>query len=272
MRGTRSTRTAPDHSGATAAYKRISEPTAIYTRISEDRQQGAGVRDQYEDAAELCRRNGWADVVPFEDNDISASTYARKVRKDYRRMLAKVHAGEIRRIVVAHIDRLYRQPKELEELIELADKGRVEIVSVYSGPVDISTSDGRAMARIQIAIAAKSSEDTSRRVLRAKQRNRDAGTFNGGPRAFGWRAITLTDSDGTQRQTWDPMTPDPVEADLIRQAVDDIIAGASLTAIAERWNDTGVAQPIAGRGGEDKEPRWTTITVKRILTSPRNAG
>src|SRR5215472_10312103 len=253
MRGTGSTRTAPDHSGATAVYTRISEPTAIYTRISEDRQQGAGVRDQYEDAAELCRRNGWTDVVPFEDNDISASKYARQVRKDYRRMLAKVHAGEIRRIVVAHIDRLYRQPKELEELIDLADAGKIEIVSVYSGPVDLSTSDGRAMARIQIAIAAKASEDTSRRVLRAKQRNREAGMHNGGSRAFGWRKLTVTEPDGTTRETWDPMTPDPFEAELIRKATDDVIAGASLTSIANQWIAAGVAQVHVGSGEEGSE-------------------
>jgi site-specific DNA recombinase len=269
MRGTsaatRTTRTRP---GSTAVYTRVSEPTAIYTRISEDRQEGAGVRDQFEDATDLCRRNGWTDVVPFEDNDISASRYARKNRPSYRAMLNQIREGKIKRIVVAHIDRLYRQPKELEELIDLADAGRIEIMSVYSGPVDLSTSDGRAMARIQIAIAAKASEDTSRRVLRAKQRNREAGLHNGGARAFGWAKRTLTGPDGTRRETWDPMTPDPFEADLIRRAVDDVIAGASLTGIAEQWNADGIAQVhVSG-----PEPRWTNKTVKTILMSPRHAG
>jgi site-specific DNA recombinase len=277
MRGTSAaTHTARVRPGSTAVYTRVTEPTAIYTRISEDRQHGAGVRDQYEDACELARHNGWTDLVSFEDNDISASRYTRAKRPDYRAMLAQIREGKIRRVVVAHIDRLYRQPKELEELIDLADAGRIEIVSVYSGPIDLSTSDGRAMARIQIAIAAKASEDTSRRVLRAKQRNREAGLPNGGSRPFGWRKVTVTDLDGTERETWDPMTPDPLEAELIGKAAEDIIAGASLTAIAERWNGARVAQPIVGRGGEAGEdapdPRWTTITVKRILMSPRNAG
>ncbi len=272
----RLSRTVPKRPGSTAVYTRDSEPTATYTRISEDRQEGAGVRDQFEDTTDLCRRNGWTDVVSFEDNDISASRYARKKRPGYRAMLAQIREGKIRRIVVAHIDRLYRQPKELEELIDLADAGRIEIVSVYSGPVDLSTSDGRAMARIQIAIAAKASEDTSRRVLRAKQRNREAGLHNGGSRAFGWRKITVTDPDGSQRETWDPMTPDPFEAELIRKATDDVIAGASLTGIAKRWIAAGIAQVHAGSGEEEAEdgpePRWTTVTIKRILTSPRQAG
>src|SRR5258708_18293862 len=120
-------------------------------------------------------------------------------------MLTQIREGKIRRIVVAHIDRLYRQPRELEELIDLADAGKIEIVSVYSGPVDLSTSDGRAMARIQIAIAAKASEDTSRRVLRAKQRNREAGLHNGGSRAVGWAQRTRTPPGGAPRQTRGPV-------------------------------------------------------------------
>jgi site-specific DNA recombinase len=269
MRGTSSaTRTTRTRPGSTAVYTRESEPTAIYSRISEDRQEGAGVRDQYQDATDLCQRSGWTDVVSFEDNDISASRYTRRQRPDYRRMLAQVREGKIRRIVVAHIDRLYRQPKELEELIDLADAGRIEIVSVYSGPIDLSTSDGRAMARVQIAIAAKASEDTSRRVLRAKQRTREAGLHTGGSRAFGWARLTVTEPDGSTRETWDPMTPDPSEAELIRKAVDDVIAGGSLTGIADRWNADGIAQVHV----EADEPRWTTRTVKSILMSPRHAG
>jgi DNA invertase Pin-like site-specific DNA recombinase len=269
MRGTSSaTRTTRTRPGSTAVYTRVSEPTAIYTRISEDRQEGAGVRDQFADATDLCRLNGWTDVVPFEDNDISASKYARRHRPSYRAMLNQIREGKIKRIVVAHIDRLYRQPRELEELIDLADAGRIEIMSVYSGPVDLSTSDGRAMARIQIAMAAKASEDTSRRVLRAKQRAREAGLHTGGSRAFGWVRLTVTDPDGTKRETWDPMTPDPFEADLIRRAIDDVIAGASLTGIAEQWNAAGIAQVHV----EGPEPRWTNKTVKTILMSPRHAG
>jgi DNA invertase Pin-like site-specific DNA recombinase len=253
-------------------YTRITEPTAIYTRISDDRMEGAGVKDQFADCFELAERNGWSGRLQhFEDNDISASKYARRVRKDYRRMLDRVYAGELRRIIVAHIDRLYRQPKELEELIDLADAGRIEIVSVYSGPVDLSTSDGRAMARVQIAMAAKASDDTSRRVKRAMRRVREAGDWTGGPRPFGWLRITVTDDNGTTRETWDPMTHDQAEAELIRKATDDVIAGASLTDVARRWNAAGIRQ--AQQSADDPlPPRWSGSNVRRVLLSPRNAG
>jgi site-specific DNA recombinase len=270
---TNAARSAGKPTASTAIYTRISEPTAIYTRISEDRMAGAGVKDQFADCYELAERNGWGGRLShFEDNDISASAYARKRRPSYRDMLAKIRDGEIRRVVVAHIDRLYRQPKELEELIDLADAGKIEIVSVYSGPVDLSTSDGRAIARIQVAIASKSSEDTSRRVERAMRRIREAGEWTGGPRPFGWLRVTVTDQDGTERETWDPMAHDPDEADLIRDAIQAVIAGASLTDIARRWNNAGVRQAQQSATADAPGPRWTGSIVQRVLTSPRNAG
>src|SRR5262245_48888058 len=102
-----------------------------YGRISEDRQEGAGVQDQRSDIMDLTERQQWTGpFVYFEDNDISASKYARQRRPEYRRMLAQVQTAQRCRIVVAHIDRLYRLPKELEELIDLAESGKIEIFSV----------------------------------------------------------------------------------------------------------------------------------------------
>src|SRR5437763_7199589 len=186
-------------------------------------------------------------------------------------MLSHSREADIGRSGYHHIDLLYSQPKDLEELIDLADDRDVEIVSVYSGPVDLSTSDGRAMARVQIAMAAKASDDTSRRVKRAMRRVREAGEWTGGPRPFGWLRLTVTDDDGTTRETWDPMTHDQAEADLIRKAIDDVIGGASLADIARRWNTAGIHQSRQSAAA-DTAPRWTGSNVRRVLISPRNAG
>jgi hypothetical protein len=146
---------------------------------------------------------------------------------------------------------LYRRPKELEILVDLADQGRVQIVSVYSGELDLSTSDGRLVARMLIAVASKASEDTSRRVKRAKQHARDEGRSGGGPRAFGWR---------------DAQTPDPKQAALIDRAVTDLLAGKSLGDIARGWNAAGVGQPQTGRA------EWTADVVRQVVSNPRHAA
>src|SRR5262249_19007630 len=123
--------------------------TGIYARISEDRQNGAGVDRQVEDCLAAAGDRGWRLVAPpFVDNDISPRAHPGRRRPHCRGLRAAVRAGTIQRVIVGPLDRLYRQPKELEELIDLADAGRVEIVSVTGGDVDLGTSDGRLVARM----------------------------------------------------------------------------------------------------------------------------
>ena len=71
--------------------------------------------------------------------------------------------GDVNRIVVYNLDRLYRRPRELEPIIDLADRGLI-VADVDKGDLDLSTGDGRYNVRIVVAGAAKMSDDTSRRV------------------------------------------------------------------------------------------------------------
>ena len=72
----------------------------------------------------------------------------------------------------------------------------------------------------------------------------------GGRRPFGYEADRIT-----IRQD---------EAGLIKQAVDDVLAGASVRSIARRWTEAGVAT-VTGAA-------WSGTTVKRLLCSARIAG
>ncbi len=225
--------------------------TAIYARISDDRQDGAGVSRQLEDCRALAKRNAWKPVIEFVDNDFSASRYTHKPRPAYRAMLEAAGSGEVSRVVIYHIDRLYRQPRELEDWIDLADQGRVQVVSAHSGDIDLANSDGRAMARVLVAMAAKESDDKSRRIKRAKQQAREQGRPHGGPRALGWV---------------DGMTPEPLEAAVIRGAVEALLAGTSMSDITRQWNAAGVRQPQTGKAA------WTPANVRQIMTNPRHAG
>src|SRR5262249_19179755 len=154
-------------------------------------------------------------------------------------------------------DRLYRRPRELEELIALADQGRVEIVAVEGGELDLSKSDGRALARVLAAMNAKESDDKADRIRRAKRQAREHGEPHGGPRPFGWARRQVVRSDGTTWETWDPMAHDPVEAELLRTACDDVLAGASLSDVRRRWNRMRVVQPQTDRAN------WMTDGVRQ---------
>jgi len=110
--------------------------TAIYARISDDRDgDRLGVGRQLEDCRALAERKGWTVVDEYVDNDISA--YKRRVRPAYRQMLADISEGLIDGLVVYHLDRLHRQPRELEEFFDVCDQAGVSDLASVTGDVDL---------------------------------------------------------------------------------------------------------------------------------------
>jgi DNA invertase Pin-like site-specific DNA recombinase len=99
-------------------------------------------------------------------------------------LLERAKAGLTQGIAVWHVDRLFRQPRDLERLIDLADQG-FRVISSH-GSRDLSDPDDRFILRIEVAHAARSSDDTSRRIRRRQQRYREEGRPVGGPPGFGF--------------------------------------------------------------------------------------
>jgi site-specific DNA recombinase len=227
------------------------------------------IRRQWKDCSEHAARHNWP-TITITDNDVSASRYSRrKVRIGYRDMLAAMEAGRTRRMVAWSLDRLYRQPKELEVFVDLADPeiGNRAIEAVMlPGDVDLRTPHGRFIARTLVNQAAMESDPTSWRMKRQKRERRSEGKRIGRTDAFGWLLVREDEPDekGHYKVIEDGVRHDEYEAGLIREAADAVPAGATVAEIARKWNDQGV--PTRRRG------RWYSATVKQILTSPRNAG
>ena len=97
---------------------------------------------------------------------MSASRYARRKRTEWARVIAMLDAGAANMLVAWELDRLLRQPRELEDLIDRADHG-LPVVTM-SGDVKLDNADGRFIARILVAKAAKESDDISRRTKAQK--------------------------------------------------------------------------------------------------------
>jgi site-specific DNA recombinase len=95
-----------------------------YARISSDREgDGLGVERQLEDCERLADRRGWEIVERFVDDDVSA--WSGKHRPEYERCLAALRSGELDGLLVYDLDRLHRQPRELEEFIDLCQQAKV---------------------------------------------------------------------------------------------------------------------------------------------------
>ena len=225
---------------------------AIYCRISKDTEgQELGVARQEEDCRALAQREGLTVAAVYIDNDTGASTRSRsKSRPQFDAMLAAAESGDFGVVLSYSSSRLTRRPLELERLVSLHEQTGVRFRTVVSGSDDLSTADGRQMARIRASVDAGEVERTAERVARKHLENAQAGRPVGGTRPFGWRD--------------DKVTLDAGEADLIRQAAKDVINGAPIRSIVSRWNAAGVTTSTG-------KP-WSRQTLRQMLRSPRLAG
>lgn len=225
--------------------------TAIYCRISRDR-TGAGLGVERQEAACRALATGLGvtetDVLVYTDNDVSA--YSGKPRPGYRAMLAAVETGDVARVIAWHTDRLHRSNAELESFINLIESHRVAVSTVTAGLLDLGTPSGRLNARLVGAVAVYESEHKGERILSKQAANAQAGKWHGGRRRFGY-------ADGNR-------TPEPTEAEAIRQAAAAVLGGLSLHAVAKAWNDHGV---LTATG----KP-WRSQNVGKLLTGAHLAG
>lgn len=222
----------------------------IYCRISRDREGlRLGVQRQEEDCRARAERDGFRIDHVYIDDDLSASTRARKPRPQFDDMMAAAERGEIAVIIAYSNSRLTRRPLEYERLIRVHEQTGVRFLTVVSGDDDLSTADGRMVARIKASVDAAEAERTSERVLRSVDQRSAAGHHHGGPRPYGW-------VDGIE--------VDKAEAKVIREAARRVIAGESLRGICDRFNARGTP---SAQGGE-----WKPSPLRRILINPRLAG
>ena len=223
---------------------------AIYARISSDRDgTQLGVGRQVEDCERLIERQGWQVEERYVDDDVSA--YNGKPRPAYRRMLDDLRGGYLDAVVVWDLDRLHRQPRELEEFFDLCKAANVSKLASVSGDVDLSTHDGQFLARILGAVAAKESDDKSRRIRRKKEADAQAGKIaGGGSRAYGYEDDKLTVRES--------------EAVVIRECAKRLLAGEALRSICTGLNDRGVPTSTGGQ--------WQAQTLRRMLLSARISG
>ncbi|MGY4942832.1 recombinase family protein [Streptomyces nigrescens] len=164
---------------------------AIYVRISQDRGgAGLGIARQEEDCRALCARKGWDVIDVYPDNDVSA--YSGAPRPKWQELLADINEGIVNAVVCWHVDRLTRSPRELEDVIDLADRHGLELATVI-GEIDLATPTGRMIARMLGAAARHEAEHKAERQQRQRRQAAEAGKVaGGGKRPFGYEDDRIT--------------------------------------------------------------------------------
>jgi DNA invertase Pin-like site-specific DNA recombinase len=239
----------------------------LLARISDARNgDDHGVASQLRDLRRYAARLGWkpgeAATHEITENDTSAfkrrkiilpdgSRQLRTVRPGFRRALAMLAAGQGDGLIALDLDRVCRDPRDLEDLIDVVESRRTRVpVESVTGSLRLASDADITMARVMVAVANKSSRDTARRVAAARRHKADAGQPGGGVRCFGYTA--------------DGMNIVPAEAARITGAASAVLAGASLRAIACEWTAAGVTTTR----GRPWRPSW----LRSLLLRPRLAG
>ena len=230
---------------------RASSPksAAIYARISHDPSgERLGVQRQEAHCVEEAKRRGWSIAQTYVDDDLSAFN-PKKPRPEYQRLLRDIQFGARDGVIVWRLDRLHRQPRELEEFIVMCDKHQVALATV-TGDVDLATSQGRLLARAWGAFAAHECDIRTERQVRANLERARGGTMGGRWRSYGYSA--------------DGRTVIPREAAVIREAAARMLRGESLRSICADCNHRRI--PTARR------TLWQGAALSRMLANPRLAG
>ena len=279
---------------------------AIYLRLSDlraddmDASGQTSLPDREKRLRKLADQLGWTVAVVLIENDVRedgtpkpASAFKRQrvrnpdgswavtpwgapvwrvLRPAFRRGLEYLTAGRIQAVLAEDLDRTFRDPKDLEDFIDVMQQtgGHARSLSGSLSFTSGGTDAELTMARVMVAMAWKSSRDTSRRVAAARLRRAEAGQNGGGRRPFGFRPDGLGG-----------LVVDESEAAVIREAADAVLRAprshrersdpklarddsVTLKALARDLRERGVPTVTGAR--------WTPDTLGAILVRPMNAG
>ena len=157
-------------------------------------------------------------------------------------------AGRFDAVVCYDLDRLTRQPRQLEDWVDRAETGALALVTA-NGEADLTTDAGRLFARIKLAVSRSEVERKSVRQRDAARQRSEIGRPPLGVRLTGYNPKG-------------ELVPD--EAEIVRQMFAEFVGGGTLRGIARKLTNAGAVT----RHGRP----WNPSTIRGILTNPRFAG
>jgi site-specific DNA recombinase len=262
----------------------------LYLRLSDNRRENSTFPQRATKLSKYATRLRWRVVDIVIENDRtpngkrSASAFKRKritlrdgrvelrtFRPGFREVLDHLWFGRVNAVLIEHADRLMRQPRDLEDLIDIAEaKG----CHADSPDGTLKLTAGGTIAEIQsarnsIANANTESRVKGLRVAEERERQAEDGRFGGGRRRYGTGMPKLAktgqpmiDADGEPILDYNAVVPS--EAEEIRRWADEVLAGVPSKQIARDLNSRGVPT-VTGKP-------WDGTTVRDILIRPSVAG
>ncbi|WP_067816590.1 recombinase family protein [Actinomadura kijaniata] len=231
-------------------------PVVDYARASADKAKDEHtVKDQQKANESTAKRLGCRIVARFADNDKSAMKEG-VIRDDFEEMLRVLRAGRLKDgtpvmgcIVVAD-DRLIRKTGDYERFVDALTYEDGRVYADKRGFKDLYAEDVETMGLMGAVISRMEIKKMRRRARQWNRARALEGLPKKGHRPFGWQE--------------DRITLDPVESELLRKAVQRVLAGGSVNSIVRDWQKAGVLTP---RGNP-----WKNQTLRLTLRNARLCG
>ncbi|WP_433470104.1 recombinase family protein [Spirillospora sp. CA-128828] len=231
-------------------------PVVDYARASADKKKDEHtVRAQQKTNEQTAKRLGCKIVARFADNDKSAMKEG-VVRDDFESMLRVIRNGRlsdgtpVMGCIVTADDRLVRKTGDYERFVDALTYEEGRVYADKRGFKDLYSEDVESMGLMGAVVSRMEIKKIRRRVREWHRIRASEGALTPGGRPFGWQD--------------DRKTLDPVEAPMLRQAVERVLAGGSTSGICTEWNHKGIKTP---RGN-----KWVYRTLSRALVNPRLCG
>lgn len=243
---------------------------------------GLAIERQRDDCEKIAAGRGWTVVQEYVDQSKSATDKTKK-RPAYDRMVSDYAQGRFAAIICYDLDRLTRQPRQLEDWIEAAEDRGLQLVTA-NGEADLTTDGGRMYARIKAAIARGEVERKAARQSSAHVQRASQGRAPKGVRPLGYAVDggVIDHEAAAVREIFrlfaiqDGPSIAAIAAGLSGEAAEHIprslphLPKHSRTLAIER-NERRAAEGLDPRAVPDDGP-WHSSTVLGILRNPRYAG
>lgn len=229
----------------------------IYARISKitDALDSEKVPRQIVDCLRRMLERDWRLGVIFADPNRSAWKLHGK-RPEFEKLMARISSGANQGVLCWNIDRLFRQPWDLERLLLLVElKQKEKDFYLIASCHEEHRLKDQLTLRIKAAVAAEESRLKSERIRRLNETRRAAGIVKGGVSPFGHRQAGDTHISDAQLSA---------ERTALEWGIRHVADGGSLGSVSRNWNERG----ITTRNGELFNP----LNVRAVLLSARHAG
>lgn len=242
----------------------MSKPLVIiYVRLSRDSDASVSVESQIATCRAYADARGWEVLFIAEDVDVSGAS-----RLEDREGMAKVlaHMPRVAYVLAAKLDRYARSVLEFSRLLKAGDDTGATLVTA-DGTLAPETS--RLIVHVLSAFAEYERDMIRTRVLENKAKLRTKGRWLGGAAPYGYRIIRR---DGGAFLDIDPES-EAIIRECVRRVLED---GESLTGLAHDLNTRAVPSPAdftrLRDGREAKKTKWSTTTLREVMTSPALRG